>query len=173
MSSQYQGHRSARTAIQYAEVLDQLLEAVAREDVVSLSSPLLGLEVPALVALDEKGEPFEVVEPCLLVKHRLGHFETMPAPGPGCSPFLMPVEWGETCFALRHGDGKFIKVGIERPAVVQVTGLDRHGSPLERVLHGQLSVLVQHEWDHLRGVSLLDRVGPLRRKAIKRAMRMQ
>ncbi len=173
MSSQYRGHRSARTAIQYAETLDQLLETTAAEDVVSLSSPLLGLEVPALVALDEHGQAFEIVEPQLFAKTRLGNFQPMPKPGPGCPPVLMPVEWAETCFAVRHGDGKFIKVGIERPAIVQVTGLDRAGRPLERVLHGQLSVLVQHEYDHLNGVSLLDRVGPLRRKAIKRAMRMQ
>jgi len=67
---------------------------------------------------------------------------------------------------------------ITRPAYVKVTGVDRHGRPVEIDAEGLLSVCLQHEIDHLNGVLFIDHVSSLKRalynkklkKMLKRGM---
>jgi hypothetical protein len=141
------------------------------EGVSSFSSALIGDTRQAVVAEDGKGGVFEVLNPTLKAKNRKGHLVDMPLVGQGCPKNLMPVEYTETCFMLRHGDGKFVGVGMIRPGIVEVTGLNRQGEPIQQLLRGVVSVAVQHEVDHLNGFSLKDRMGPLRRKALEKGLR--
>lgn len=153
------------------EVLDRLIEEMYRVNCASLSAPLLGLEGTAVVIRDQKDRVVELVDPVLEAKNRLGDFVPMPPVQHRCPPDLMPVEYAETCYALRHQDGRYIKVGIERPGIVRLRGKDGAGDEIEPiVLHGYLSVAVQHEVDHLNGVALVDRVGRLRRKTIEKVL---
>ena len=60
---------------------------------------------------------------------------------------------------------------IDRAAKVRVRALDRDGKPFELDADGLLAVAIQHELDHLKGVLMIDKVGPLKRRIIDRKMK--
>jgi peptide deformylase len=47
---------------------------------------------------------------------------------------------------------------VKRHAEIRVTGMDRHGEPIDRVVRGITAGTFQHEVDHLDGLVFLDRV---------------
>jgi peptide deformylase len=49
---------------------------------------------------------------------------------------------------------------VERPAAVEVEGLDRKGRPIKLQLEGLKARVLQHEIDHLDGVLFIDKVDP-------------
>jgi len=51
-----------------------------------------------------------------------------------------------------------LRGAVKRHAVVRVTGLDRHGTTIDRVVRGISAGTFQHEVDHLDGLLFLDRV---------------
>jgi peptide deformylase len=55
---------------------------------------------------------------------------------------------------------------VERPARVNVSGLDADGVPVSVVAEGLLARVLQHEIDHLDGILFIDRVSPLKRKLL-------
>lgn len=152
------------------ETLDRLIEEMYRVNCASLSAPLLKLEGQVVVIRDQKDQIVELVNPTIEAKNRLGNFVPMPAVSHRCPEDLMPVEYAETCYEMRHHDGRFIKVGIERPGIVRLRATDANGDEIDQVLHGYISVAVQHEIDHLNGVKLIDRVGRMRRKTIEQKL---
>ncbi len=50
-------------------------------------------------------------------------------------------------------------------------GLDRDGKPQEVEGEGLLGRVLQHEYDHLNGMLLIERLGESERKAFRREMR--
>lgn len=50
-----------------------------------------------------------------------------------------------------------IRGRVRRPRKVRVTGVGRHGEPVDLTLEGPLASVVQHETDHLHGVLFIDR----------------
>ncbi len=66
-----------------------------------------------------------------------------------------------------------VHVPVERPALVEVTGVDLDGHPLTVVAEGPDATVLQHEIDHLDGVLMLDRTDKDSRKAALRALREQ
>ncbi len=59
---------------------------------------------------------------------------------------------------------------IERAARVRVRALDREGVSFELEAEGLLAVAIQHEYDHLQGVLMIDRLGPLKKRLLHRKM---
>ena len=59
---------------------------------------------------------------------------------------------------------------IVRPERCTVQAFDLGGKPLERELDGFTSRIVQHEYDHLEGVLLVDRMSPAERQKHKGAL---
>ena len=59
---------------------------------------------------------------------------------------------------------------IVRPERCTVQAFDLGGKPLERELDGFPSRIVQHEYDHLEGVLLVDRMSPAERQKHKGAL---
>jgi len=55
---------------------------------------------------------------------------------------------------------------IKRAEYVRVRALDRHGQPFELEADGLLAVAIQHENDHLDGVLMIDKLGPLKRRRL-------
>ena len=53
-----------------------------------------------------------------------------------------------------------VRVQIERPAATRVTAMNHKGETLQFVCAGLLARVIQHEWDHLRGVLFMDRMSP-------------
>ena len=57
---------------------------------------------------------------------------------------------------------------VKRFATVTATGLDRNGDPVSITAEGLLSVILQHEIDHLNGVLFIDRISVLKRQLYKK-----
>jgi peptide deformylase len=59
---------------------------------------------------------------------------------------------------------------VERAEKVRVRALDREGKPFELAAEGLLAIAIQHEYDHLQGVLMIDRLGPLKKRLLHRKM---
>jgi peptide deformylase len=59
---------------------------------------------------------------------------------------------------------------VERAARVKVRALDRDGKPFELEAEGLLAIAIQHEFDHLQGVLMIDHLGPLKKRLVHRKM---
>lgn len=82
--------------------------------------------------------------------------------------------FGEDDFALRkEGCLSFPDVAenVLRRTRVGLRALDREGRPITIEAEGLLAVALQHEIDHLDGVLMIDRMGPLQRRLAMRQMR--
>ena len=64
-----------------------------------------------------------------------------------------------------------LRADVKRAASVFVEGLDREGNPLEIEAEGLLSVVLQHEIDHLNGVLFIDHISALKRNLYKRRVK--
>ncbi|MEM1353568.1 MAG: peptide deformylase [Planctomycetota bacterium] len=60
---------------------------------------------------------------------------------------------------------------VLRPAQATISALDQEGAPFEDSADDLLARIWQHEYDHLDGVLILDRMSPIDRMANKRAVR--
>ena len=59
---------------------------------------------------------------------------------------------------------------VERAARVRVRAVDREGNPFELEAEGLLAICIQHEYDHLQGVLMIDHLGPLKKRLLHRKM---
>jgi peptide deformylase len=71
----------------------------------------------------------------------------------------------EGCMSVYAKD---IAVNIERAQHVKMQALDRYGKSFEIDAHDFLAKLIQHEIDHLEGITIIDRLSPLKRDMIKK-----
>jgi len=60
------------------------------------------------------------------------------------------------------------RADVKRSEQVIVEALDRNGKPLKIETEGLLSVIMQHEIDHLKGVLFIDRISALKRQLYKK-----
>jgi peptide deformylase len=59
---------------------------------------------------------------------------------------------------------------IERADTVRVRAQDRDGKWFELEAEGLLATAIQHEYDHLQGVLMIDHLGPLKKRLLHRRM---
>ncbi|MDP9033308.1 MAG: peptide deformylase [Myxococcota bacterium] len=59
---------------------------------------------------------------------------------------------------------------IERAEKVRVRGQNRNGQWFELEAEGLLAIAIQHEYDHLQGILMIDRLGPLKKRLLHRKM---
>ena len=59
---------------------------------------------------------------------------------------------------------------VERAEKVRVRALDRDGKTFELEAEGLLAIAIQHEYDHLQGILMIDRLGPLKKRLLHRKM---
>jgi peptide deformylase len=67
--------------------------------------------------------------------------------------------WKEGCLSFPG-----VSESVKRAERVRVRALDIHGEPFELEAEGLLAVAIQHENDHLDGVLMIDKVGPIQRR---------
>jgi peptide deformylase len=60
---------------------------------------------------------------------------------------------------------------VARSARVKITGVDRHGNPVDVEAEGLLAICLQHEIDHLNGVLYIDHISNLKRALYKKRLR--
>lgn len=71
----------------------------------------------------------------------------------------------EGCLSLPE-----IRVEVRRPVAVTIRAIGRSGEPVEHTADGFAARVWQHEFDHLEGVLILDRMTRLDRLANRRAI---
>ena len=59
---------------------------------------------------------------------------------------------------------------VDRAATVRVKAQDRNGAWFELEAEGLLAVAIQHEYDHLQGVLMIDHMGALKKRLTHRKM---
>jgi peptide deformylase len=59
---------------------------------------------------------------------------------------------------------------VERAEKVRVVAQDRQGQRFELAAEGLLAIAIQHEYDHLQGILMIDRLGPLKKRLLHRKM---
>jgi peptide deformylase len=75
------------------------------------------------------------------------------------------VTWEEGCLSFPG-----VSEEISRAERVRVRALDAQGRPFELETGGLLAVAIQHENDHLDGVLMVDKLGPIKRRLIGNKM---
>lgn len=60
---------------------------------------------------------------------------------------------------------------VKRASIILVEGVDREGKPLRIEAEGLLSLVLQHEIDHLNGKLFIDRISSLKRQIYKRRVK--
>jgi peptide deformylase len=59
---------------------------------------------------------------------------------------------------------------VERAEKVRVRAQDLNGQSFELEADGLLAIAIQHEYDHLQGVLMIDHLGPLKKRLLHRKM---
>ena len=75
------------------------------------------------------------------------------------------ITWQEGCLSFPG-----VQEEIDRSAKVKVRAQDRDGKWFELEAEGLLAVAIQHEYDHLQGVLMIDHMGPLKKRLTHRKM---
>ena len=75
------------------------------------------------------------------------------------------ITWPEGCLSFPG-----VTEEIVRAEKVTVRALDRDGKEFTLSAEGLLAVAIQHEYDHLQGVLMIDHLGPLKKRLVHRKM---
>lgn len=75
------------------------------------------------------------------------------------------VSWQEGCLSFPG-----VQEEVDRAAHVRVRAQGRDGEWFELEADGLLAVAIQHEYDHLQGVLMIDHMGPLKKRLTHRKM---
>jgi peptide deformylase len=75
------------------------------------------------------------------------------------------LTWEEGCLSFPGA-----REEVERASKVRVRAQDRDGKWFELEADGLLAIAIQHEYDHLQGVLMIDRLGPLKKRLLHRKM---
>ena len=85
------------------------------------------------------------------------------------NPEILSVDekltWEEGCLSFPGA-----REEVERAGKVRVRAQDRDGNWFELEAEGLLAIAIQHEYDHLQGVLMIDRLGPLKKRLLHRKM---
>ncbi|MCO4760561.1 MAG: peptide deformylase [Myxococcales bacterium] len=112
---------------------------------VGVSLRIFTMGLPTGEDEDAPVEHFEIINPEIVTKKGEIRFEE------GCLSFPGIAE------------------SVTRAGQVELRYYDRSGAEIVRVFDGVAAVCVQHEFDHLEGVTFLDRLSPLKRRLAMRA----
>jgi len=85
------------------------------------------------------------------------------------NPRLISTE-GKTTFEEGCLSFPGAREDVERAEKVCVAAQDREGRPFELAAEGLLAIAIQHEYDHLQGILMIDRLGPLKKRLLHRKM---
>lgn len=75
------------------------------------------------------------------------------------------ITWQEGCLSFPG-----IQEDVDRAAKVKVRALNKDGQEFTLEAEGLLAVAIQHEYDHLQGVLMIDHMGPLKKRLTHRKM---
>jgi peptide deformylase len=64
-----------------------------------------------------------------------------------------------------------VNINVFRPKTIKIEALDLTGKPFEETESGYIARIWQHETDHLNGILLTDRMGPVAKMTYKKLLR--
>ncbi|MHC5023005.1 MAG: peptide deformylase [Planctomycetota bacterium] len=130
-------------------VVARMIELMHEADGIGLAAPQVGLSRRVFITRGlEEGEPDRVfVNPRLVTSGPL-------------------VAHDEGCLSLPG-----LNVEIRRPAVAAITAEDLDGREFTLQSDEFIARVWQHEYDHLEGVLIIDRMSPLDRLATRKALK--
>lgn len=135
-------------------LIDDMAETMYAAPGVGLAAPQIGISIQ-LVVIDTNGRDNEKKELITLINpqiiERTG--ETL---------------WEEGCLSVTE-----YTADVKRAERVVVKGLDREGKETEITGEGLLSIVLQHEIDHLNGILFIDRLSLIKKDLIQRRLRKQ
>lgn len=134
------------------ELIENMIETMYESDGVGLAAPQIGKSI-RLIVVDQTGPKLRGDLRVLI------NPEIVESEG--------EVDSEEGCLSCPE-----LTMKVKRKERVKVTGLDREGKDVEIDTDGFLAIVLQHEIDHLNGMTLADRAGRLkkamyRKKAMK------
>lgn len=132
-------------------VVRRMIELMHQAPGVGLAAPQVGLSWRMFVAnpTGEEGDDRVYINPSITPDPNAGN-----------------AARDEGCLSLPG-----ITAEVTRPAQATITALNEHGEPIEETADGLLARIWQHEYDHLDGVLILDRMSPIDRMANKRVIK--
>jgi peptide deformylase len=131
-----------------AQLMDDMAETMYVSHGIGLAAPQVGESVRVIAVDIDPGGPTSdlmlLANPVIVEGHGQTVFEE------GCLSF------------------PGITVDVPRFTEVFVRALDRSGKPREIEATGLLAICLQHEIDHLDGITFIDRLNPLKRRLVLR-----
>jgi peptide deformylase len=144
------GAKVASVTPEIQSLIDDMAETMYAAPGVGLAATQIGEAVQIFVIdVADEGEPSDLrvfVNPEILTTEGTTTFEE------GCLSFPGARE------------------EVERAAQVKVRAQDRDGKWFELEADGLLAIAIQHEYDHLQGVLMIDHLGPLKKRLLHRKM---
>ena len=131
-----QSHSVAISDIESEQVqtlIDDLIETMGVENGVGIAAPQVGVQ-KRIIIVDVDDEPIALINPKIT------------------SRSLRKINFEEGCLSVPGIYGI-----VRRHKIIKVKALDRHGNQLAFRAVGLLSVVLQHETDHLDGILFIDR----------------
>jgi peptide deformylase len=133
------------------QLIDDMAETMYAAPGVGLAATQIGVALQLFVVdIAEQDQPSDLrvfINPEILERHD-------------------EIKWEEGCLSFPG-----VQEEIARAARVKVRAKDRDGKTFELEAEGLLAVAIQHEYDHLQGVLMIDRMGPLKKRLLDRKMR--
>jgi peptide deformylase len=144
------------------EVAARMIQLMYEAEGIGLAAPQVGLSWSMFVVHVPENEqrsaslhPQTATSgPIVLINPKITGFEGAPEPSE------------EGCLSLPE-----IRGDVLRPPIVTMEAIDQMGKPLLIRAAGLLSRCLQHEFDHLQGVLILDRMTQLSRMKVRSAVR--
>jgi peptide deformylase len=145
----------ARVDASVRSLVAEMFEVMAEEEGIGLAAPQVGESVRIFVTGEREGErPADRVEARVFINPVLTSLEGE----------LQPHDEG--CLSLPG-----IRGMIRRPPKVTIEAMDLEGRPFTLTSDGFCARVWQHEFDHLEGVMIIDRMSTLDRIRVRRALK--
>lgn len=130
--------------------IDDLLETMYAEDGMGIAANQVGV-TQRIFIMDEN--PREVRDPIIFINPEIV-FQSEDE-----------VEDTEGCLSFRG-----VPVAVRRPNKVAIKALDRHGKEFICEREGYAAKCMQHEYDHLDGITFFEYISPLKRKMAEKKL---
>lgn len=134
--------------------IDDMLDTMYASAGVGLAAVQVGVHKRILVMDVEQKEEGKRGKPLILINPEIVT----------SSPEINTYEEGCLSFPGQYAE-------VKRPLKVKVRFLDYHGKQQEIEAEGLLATCVQHEIDHLNGITFVDHISPMKRDMIIRKVK--
>lgn len=132
-------------------IIDDMIETMYEAKGIGLAATQVGVNAQIFVMdlSEDRSEPMCFINPQIIESEGSVLFEE------GCLSF----------------PGVFVKVN--RAEKIKVKAYNRHGEAFELTADGLKAICIQHETDHLNGITFFDHLSPLKRQIAKKKFNKQ